>query len=342
MIELWRFLAACIVVLCHYRGIWTSQAGYWDLTATGVDLFFVLSGFVFAPTLLRGISSYWAFMIRRFFRMYPLYLLALFIYASLPGKSFSWEIFGSHLLMLQTTLQTSWMYAYNPAFWSLPPEWAFYCAMPILVYFLRWQGLLMCFAIALIVRIALGAWVEPIVATTAYMTFANWAVVNLPGILIEFLLGVLVYQWQANAYLRAHQRRITAGFIGLITVAIWLYGQWILGNQPHPFIGNLVGLIAACIYAIGLWLSLGWSGSWNATLKQRVLDAGALSYGIYLFHNASPAWIKVVLPSSSPWTLTMISIFTTLVTAHFAHYWLEAPLRRYGRQLSERFLLSQN
>ncbi|NBR15286.1 MAG: hypothetical protein EBU01_12030 [Crocinitomicaceae bacterium] len=32
VIETWRFLAACIVVLCHYRGIWTNQASYWDLT----------------------------------------------------------------------------------------------------------------------------------------------------------------------------------------------------------------------------------------------------------------------------------------------------------------------
>jgi len=342
VIETWRFLAACIVVLCHYRGIWTNQASYWDLTATGVDLFFVLSGFVFAPTLLRGISSYRAFMIRRFFRMYPLYLLALFVYASLPGKPFSWEIFGSHIVMLQTTLHTSWVYAYNPAFWSLPPEWAFYCVMPILVYLIRWQGLLVCLAIAALVRITFGVWVEPIVATNMHLTFANWAVVNLPGILVEFLLGVLVYRWQAHAHLRAYHGWITAGFIALIAIAIWLYGQWILGKQPHPFIGNLVGVIAAFIYAIALWLSLGWSGSWNATLKQRAFYVGALSYGIYLFHNATPAWIKIILPSSSPWILTIASVLATLVVAHLAHYGLEAPLRRYGRQLSGRFLPSQN
>ena len=342
VIEAWRFLAACIVVVCHYRGIWSTQAGYWDLTATGVDLFFVLSGFVFAPTLLRGMTSYRAFMIRRFFRMYPLYLLALVVYASLPGKGFSLEIFSAHLLMLQTTVSAQWVFAYNPAFWSLPPEWAFYCAMPLLVFLIRWQGLLVLLASAAIFRVIFGWWVEPIVATTTSLTLANWAVVNLPGILIEFLLGVWVYRLQAHPRLRAHQGQIAIGFFALLALVIWLYGQLIVGAQPHPFIGNLVGVCAALVYALALWLTLAWGTAWSQALQTKIFYLGALSYGIYLFHNAAPAWITIFLPNASPWILTIASVLGTLGFAHLAHFGLEAPLRRYGRQLSGRFLPSQN
>jgi peptidoglycan/LPS O-acetylase OafA/YrhL len=63
VIEAWRGFAAVLVMICHYRIFWVTGPSYFDLTATGVDLFFVLSGYVFAPTILTNIGSYWSFML---------------------------------------------------------------------------------------------------------------------------------------------------------------------------------------------------------------------------------------------------------------------------------------
>jgi phosphate transport system permease protein len=45
-------------MVCHYRAFWYTGPSYLDITATGVDLFFVLSGFVFAPILFTGVAFY--------------------------------------------------------------------------------------------------------------------------------------------------------------------------------------------------------------------------------------------------------------------------------------------
>ncbi len=180
-------------MFCHYRLWWIQGPSYADIASTGVDLFFVLSGFVFAPTLLHGLSSYAAFMVRRVFRIYPLYLIALALYALLETQDFDIKALLAHLLMLQTSFSMGIAFFYNPVFWSLPPEWAFYCTMPLLILAVRAWGLGLCIVLALIIRVGLGVCVEPPLLPSDQLTWVNWAVINLPGIAAEFSLGVLVY-----------------------------------------------------------------------------------------------------------------------------------------------------
>ena len=82
-VEAWRGLAAWMVVYAHY---WAGADSSWPLLRfcfTGVDLFFVLSGFVFAPYFFGRPLVPRSFALRRFFRIYPAYLLALLIYVAM-------------------------------------------------------------------------------------------------------------------------------------------------------------------------------------------------------------------------------------------------------------------
>ena len=74
VIEGLRGLAAMLVVATHYAHLITDQAGAWGFASTGVDLFIVLSGFVFAPYMLGKPLYYPAHLVRRLLRLYPLYL----------------------------------------------------------------------------------------------------------------------------------------------------------------------------------------------------------------------------------------------------------------------------
>lgn len=77
-----------------------------------------------------------AFFIRRFFRLYPLYVAALSLYAGLQllqGRPL--EYIAIHFLFLQTLESRDIAFHFNPAFWSLPVEVEFYLMLPFLAKF---------------------------------------------------------------------------------------------------------------------------------------------------------------------------------------------------------------
>ena len=88
VIEGWRGLAACMVVFAHYGVVPGASWAVSRFTFTGVDLFFVLSGFVFAPYFFGKQVAWRGFAIKRFFRIYPAYFLAANVWM-LPG---GWEV----------------------------------------------------------------------------------------------------------------------------------------------------------------------------------------------------------------------------------------------------------
>lgn len=343
-IEAWRGLAALLVMICHYRTFWYTGSSYLDITATGVDLFFVLSGFVFAPILLSGIGSYRAFIIRRFFRMYPLYILALLTYAGLSSQhaSAQWIALAAHLTMLQTSISSTITFFYNPAFWSLPAEWEFYVLMPLLIWVIRQFGFWPCLALAVIGRVAFGFWTEVPTLESPYFNWAAWAVINLPGILAEFLMGMGVYwalhlrpQWQR------HRNWVIVLFAVLLFAALYGY-SFILQPGLPPAWGNLVGVFAALLFAIAVWLSLSLPICAPAWVQKISLQLGALSYGIYLFHNAAPQIIQLGgWTSLSSLQITLACVTITLTIAYLLHYTVETPCRNFGRYLSAKISAGQ-
>lgn len=106
----------------------------------GVALFFVVSGFCIHLSFIRGAPGDWrGFYVRRFFRIYPPYLIALLIFAVIfPGARLSfhrasdWAQLGSHLLLLHN-LDGKTFFGINPAFWSIAVEAQLYLIYPMLL-----------------------------------------------------------------------------------------------------------------------------------------------------------------------------------------------------------------
>ncbi|MEX2365217.1 MAG: hypothetical protein WD601_01335, partial [Pseudohongiellaceae bacterium] len=65
-----------MVLVTHYARFITSAGSGLDFLWTGVDLFFVISGFVFAPMVFGEKVAIGPYLVRRFFRIYPLYFVA--------------------------------------------------------------------------------------------------------------------------------------------------------------------------------------------------------------------------------------------------------------------------
>lgn len=152
-IEVLRGFAAMAVFACHlaFLGGWTlaeQQRAVWFLASygwAGVDLFFIISGFVITRSALRlrphpdFARRFW---IHRLARIYPLYLLSLIVFlvvvdsGPVTGPD-AWFRILTHLLMLHAYFPST-SGTINPVAWSLGIEFGLY----FLAFFLVWKRLL--------------------------------------------------------------------------------------------------------------------------------------------------------------------------------------------------------
>ena len=353
-IEGLRGLAACMVVWCHYRHGLTDVRALDGFTYTGVDLFFVLSGFVFAPYLFGKPLGFWDFLLRRVMRIFPLYLTALLLYVGLraaQGVALPWQYFWQHAAMLHTTQSTAIAGFYNLAFWSLPPELEFYALLPLLALVsrrvpgaARWflAGLL---AVALVVHGVLAY------ATVSLPPGSPWLLANvhLPGLLGEFLLGCVAWRLSSTAFVRAW-----GVWLLLPAVGIWLAiaHTWVTlgdaGIGAHPVLRGNVGYVAALAYMLlvtvvgrySLANNTGEASGMALRLPVWLQDSfvrlcllgGQLSYGLYLLHNAGQELSVLLWPALTGWPRLLAALALTAGATWFLHHLVEAPARRWSRR----------
>ena len=338
-VEAWRGLAAWMVVYVHFWGFSGHDWQPLRFAHTGVDLFFVLSGFVFAPYLWGQKLSLKAFALRRFFRIYPAYFLALAVYVALKVQAghaplYLWE----HLTFLQVQSREMAFY-YNPPFWSLPAELEFYMALPALAWGLQrarwaWAGL---FLGAVALRMVLGYAGDQASQNAAYIL--NF---HLPGIGVEFLLGALAWR---TAQIPLHKGwralLVLAGLTAWWALAV-LFGQ--LGDEGvnGMALKGQMGALAGLCFALMVAGTLGISTlavhppmALDRWWRSAALSAGRLSYGVYLFHMAALQWVlpwREVLAVYFPLGHQGLAVLVTLLLAGLCHWLWEEPWRQFGRK----------
>lgn len=325
-----RGLAAVAVVLFHYTTRYDELFGHASAMPFslpygffGVDLFFMLSGFVILMTLQRTPSSL-KFAWGRFSRLYPTYwaaALLTFVVVSifgLPGQ----EVSPVHALVNVTMLQGLLRVPHiDGAYWSLQAELIFYLNM-LLLY-------------------RLGCFRRP-----------EWTVIVWVGlgILLGLLLEPLSLAFPIAGLLLSKFITISSlKFIPLFAIGIVIFQSDKIGKQT-PL--SLVA-IATCCFAIFLTDGI-FAALLDASLagvlamaiggRLRFLSAGpfvwlgAISYSLYLVHQ-NIGYIIIRSAESvgvTPMIAVLIASTATLMIAAAMHYGVERPSMNYLRNVDLR------
>src|SRR5271163_1093970 len=311
-----RIIAAVWVVLFHFRPLLRDAApGFRDaLTpvlncgAQGVDLFFILSGFVLTWNYLDRMGGSWSiratlhFLWLRLARVWPVYLVTLHLAAL-------WVIFTLHVghvpsqeiyrftaisYVRQVLLVQLWFQPFfdnaswdGPA-WSISAEWLAYLLFGLLV--------LVIFRMARTTRarslmwLAVAASLPPVVSLLVsgqFYTPWSW----LPRIVMQFTAGALVAA--AVTRLRPTQRgRGVAGYVSLLLMAAIVGLLYRLDAHPLHGVQDTGGLVDILFVPLVMTLAAG-TGSLPALLSIRPLVyGGQISFCLYMVHElAHTAWI---------------------------------------------------
>jgi len=338
-IELFRGIAALMVLTFHYTYFFTSELSFLNFLQTCVYLFFIISGFVFAPLILSGNISIKPYLIRRFFRIYPLYLISLLLYYGFaPDDPQKFTYFINHLFFLQTTNSIQEAMFFNGVTWTLPIEVEYYLLVPFLA--LLTVRNINTIYIALILAIVLKAILIITSTDILNLNLSNILSFHLPGFIIEFMVGIILY----NIYVKYKDKQISIIFnILIIIIAITLiYGLGLLYLlHEYEEITNLLmksyfRFWCAISYAILLFPFLFIIKS-KSIFNNVYIFMGNISYGVYLFHMLIPKVLNHFDYNLTGFIGYFICLILTVILTLITYYLIENPARIFGRKLSNQF-----
>ena len=359
-----RIVAALWVVLFHYRPLlWDASprlrdqlAPVFNAGAQGVDLFFILSGFVLAWNYLDRMGPQWSgratlhFLWLRLSRVWPIYLVTMHLAAvwiiitlhvgnvpSPDAAKLTALNYVRQFLMIQLWFSpffdhTSWD---GPA-WSISAEW--------LAYLLFGALILLIFRIARASRartlfaLAFCASLPPtLLLLSSGMLYTPWS--WLPRITAQFTAGALACAAVRRLDIGLRGRRfagyLSVALVGCIVAILYYY-------DAHPVAGMVDpgGVVALLFMPLVVALSIG-AGTLPALLSTRpMIYGGQISFSLYMIHEpVHTIWswavaqygIELSKPAAK---VVVVGLILTAVAASMALFrFVEEPARRWMRQM---------
>jgi peptidoglycan/LPS O-acetylase OafA/YrhL len=346
-LDLLRAIAIVWVMLFHSYIVGGLGADFGELQKygwVGVDIFFVLSGFLIGTQVLRPLQrgerlSFGAFYARRAWRILPVFAVVLAAYAffpslrEVPGLQPWWQ-FATFTLNLLIDYDSNQAFSHA---WSLCVEEHFYLVFPLLAWWLTRRPSTAKFvgvcAGAVVIGIALRTtvWLHD----TAIDPPRNWFIediyyptwMRLDGLLMGIVLAVLrVYRPLAWARLQARANVILLGGVVVSGLAFWLF---------RDRVGLLANAIGWPLMSFGFGL-LVFAGADRRSLigRWRVPGAGwiaGISYSLYLSHKLAFHWVQTTFATRlEGHGLLAFSIYAlaVLLLGAMLHYLIERPFLR--------------
>lgn len=342
-----RFFLALGVVFFHYQLFWVlpaEAAPILNRARLGVDIFFILSGFILTHVYLTGDKppSYWRFISARFARVYPAHfiilvgVLALILGAGLVGvhidhENFSPVSFFTSLFLVHAWFPTQHMANWNGPSWSLSAEWFVYLCFPAFAWIaLRWRERpLWLIGLAIAIFVALDLAYQSLFGPILTEAQENLGIML---VIPEFLYGIGLYYLGQKINLTRIQASLFALFM---TVAV------LLAMHAHIDDRLIVAMAGPFVLSLGL---LAKSGQCSFLSHKWMQFGGEASFALYLVHmpllmvwrNVMQKWFELEKTYRMGLPEVAVLLTLTLITAALVHIWFEQPSRRWLRHLLSR------
>lgn len=307
-----------IAIMVHHLIYWRFHSGLHNIGTYTVYVFFMLSGasmvIAYANKMAAGMK-YSTFILRRYFRLAPLYWLIVLSRGAF-GAKFGYALLNiSFLFGFANPQQTGWA----GGGWSLGIEFVFYFTFPL---FLALSGTK--HNQLLILPIVLIQWL--FVRSLNPMTVGFWIeYTQFVSFIAYFYIGCVIGRLLIAKPLMGAQALLWGAFFGLLIIT-----GTICIETDYSILGSIagVGLTAVC----GILVLCAGYLSFPARLIWLPATLGSVSYGVYLLHfriydfMSSHAVFETYgeIPFMASVTISTI-ILATLIEKYF-----ERPIRKWG------------
>ncbi|MEO6817508.1 MAG: acyltransferase [Edaphobacter sp.] len=364
-----RGTAICMVVAHHYifykyANILGPRWGW-----AGVDLFFVLSGFLITGILLKSEKNEEGlghFYMRRVLRLFPIYYVCLAIYFignAIEHNALPWQFLATYILYLQAIFPHSWMGIEHtklvpwssPGFsvmWSLSIEEFFYLAWAPLVFLVKGKDRIL---FPLLGAILL---VEPVIRFFAYTDHAQelrqMFFARADSLAAGALIAVCMRSYGPQVFAFCQQRYTAILSSACFLFLVALGGDLVDSNLPNHVSGDIPERTYSALMFTVLWmafslilvLAITHSGSsrWlPSALRNRGLRyMGKISYCLYLIHYPLR---QIMVTHFGRAAGILLGLITSLLLASLSWKYFEGPIagwkeRRFAYKNEEGALLT--
>lgn len=310
---------------------------------TALPIFFVVSGFCIHLTYCQQRQpDLKAFYVRRFFRIYPAYLLAVLFFAlcfpltRLPfNKLTYWGQLVTHVLLCHNISELS-VCSINPAFWTIAIEVQLYLLFPLLLVYARRTSFARTLLFLALIEVSLHAF-----AVVVFEKTGGFAPAWLRASPFFFCFSWGIGAAMADAYL-------TGKPLALLRVhpVVWLVPGILTSTfQSYEFSFSFFALFTASI--IARHLSKGPVEEPRSWFRRFVRRTGIYSYSIYLIQDPILGLVILTYQAHFPgieshsYLIFAAGVSSWLVTyplAALMYHWVEKPGISFGKRVLRAWL----
>lgn len=322
-----RFLSAFALILYHCTlGLQKGVDTFWKMALhnlyIGVDLFFIISGFLITYLLIvekqeTGKISFKKFYIRRSLRILPLYYLIILLAYYLFHNTHPETDFVSHLFFFgnfSLITNNSWTITPLNPLWSICIEEHFYLVVPLLVSLVPTKKLHYMFISIIMLSIGFRAY-------TFYFDNGHWMTLYMHTLSrcdVIAIGGILAHQlYFGKQIVRCKRIWLFVAIVMLLVIMSSIdYGDYT--TLFNATLKKYIFVIPMAIIFAAFILSKSESDGFSKIKNNKVFDYfGKISYGLYMYHSIVILYVVKIsfLKDSDSLIIIAVTILTLLISA---------------------------